>query len=363
MSDFKVGDKVKCVRDDRASKLISGKIYTITSVVAGITPTGGSSVCVDGIRDDWWYADRFELIPQPADSPDDWVEITDPNHVPRVGVDWFEGPDRKRVLQAPHHVAYTVGYFANVSGGHKHYCRRRDYPQKPVEVHTGGPYVARSEYERVCVERDEGWAQAARIRDEAVKLAQARDKAIYDLNAVRATLEKRDAEVANLRHEQSVLLADLKDIEQTVIHLNKRVFADNPNGWPLVPVDPSCIPEGHRAAEVTCATAGKLVASSDGNTRHFNETHIVPRLVVEPIPTSPTPDALPRPEFPAWIRAGWWVAMDANGSWNMFENEPTDYDDDSSWYTTSGLTRSLNDVHTTDGMPINRWREAKWQIN
>jgi len=54
--------------------------------------------------------------------------------------------------------------------------------------------------------------------------------------------------------------------------------------------------------------------------------------------------------------------MDANGSWNMFENEPTDYGDDGSWYTTSGLTRSLNDVHTVDGVPINRWREAKWRI-
>jgi len=256
VSDFKVGDKVKCIRADSYGKLTEGKTYTITSIVIGFTNTSGSSVCVDGIRDDWWYADRFELLHQ------------------------------------------------------------------PVEVHTGGPYVARSEYERVCVERDEGWAQAARIRDEAVKLAQARDKAIYDLNAVRATLEKRDAEVANLRHEQSVLLADLKDIEQTVIHLNKRVFADNPNGWPLVPVDPSCIPAGHRAVEVTCSTQNKWVTSYNNQARLFMSNDEYPRLVVEPIPTPQAPDTLPRPEFPAWIRAGWWVAMDAGGFWYMSEDEP-----------------------------------------
>jgi len=69
MSDFKVGDKVKCVRaDNLCGKLTKGKTYTITSIVTGITYTGGSSVCVDGNRDDWWYSDRFELIPQPAES-------------------------------------------------------------------------------------------------------------------------------------------------------------------------------------------------------------------------------------------------------------------------------------------------------
>ncbi len=260
MSDFKVGDKVKCIRVDSYGKLTEGKIYTITSVVTGITITGGSSVCVDGIRDDWWYADRFELLHQ------------------------------------------------------------------PVEVHTGGPYVARSEYERVCVERDN--------LQEIVKV-----------------------------HEGILL--------DSIERHGKSVFVGNPNGWPLVPVDPSCIPDGHRAVEVTCATAGKLVASSDGNARHFNGTHIVPRLVVEPIPT-PAPDVLPRPEFPAWIRAGWWVAMDAGGFWYMSENEPIATEpvlgstaDRGTWNPpnmddirlTHGVTASMKAV------PCDRWREAKWQIN
>lgn len=78
MSDLKVGDKVKCIRVDSMEKLIEGRIYTVTSSTTGITDSVGnsigSSVCVDGNRDDWWYADRFELIPQPAESPDDWPE-------------------------------------------------------------------------------------------------------------------------------------------------------------------------------------------------------------------------------------------------------------------------------------------------
>lgn len=109
MSDFKVGDKVKCIRADSYGKLTEGKTYTITSIVIGFTNTGGSSVCVDGIRDDWWYADRFELLHQ------------------------------------------------------------------PVEVHTGGPYVARSEYERVCVERDALLEDVKELHREGAVAAAMRD--------------------------------------------------------------------------------------------------------------------------------------------------------------------------------------------
>jgi len=313
------------------------------------------------------YVTHIEQIhpPQPVESPDDWVTQ---DLVPsRRGIDelnWIFSGERhgswvpfRNGPPITHGVTDKCGDIGQVR------CRRRDYPQKPAEVHSGGPYVARSEYERVCVERDEGWAQAARIRDEAVKLAQARDKAIYDLNAVRATLEKRDAEVANLRHEQSVLLADLKDIEQTVIHLNKRVFADNPNGWPLVPVDPSCIPDWHRAVEVTCNAKGRKVVSYESQPIHLSGNDEWPRLVVEPIPTPP-PDALPRPEFPVWIRAGWWVAMDPDSVFWVFEYEPK-VDEQCGEYTSRGKCVLLSDDQLTPSMravPVDRWRKAKWQI-
>jgi len=314
MSDFKVGDKVKCIRVDSYGKLTEGKIYTITSVVAGITITGGSSVCVDGIRDDWWYADRFELLHQPA------------------------------------------------------------------EVHTGGPYVARSEYERVCVERDALLEDVKELhREGAVAAADNRARKISEeLTHVRRQLTSREESIDALnepcRNHEKRQTADQAENERLQKQINSQQdrIADlidrqseanrsNPNGWPLVPVDPSCIPEGHRAAEVTCATAGKLVASSDGNARHFNGTHIVPRLVVEPIPTPAPPDALPRPEFPAWIRAGWWVAMDADGDWYAYAKEPAEC---KAGHGDGVECLDLSDhvTHSMNAVPRYRWRKAKWQI-
>jgi len=297
------------------------------------------------------YVTHIEQIhpPQPVESPDDWV--TQDLECPRYGVDhwcWI------RLGKAPawHAWRNDNGHFDRYrhgdtdQSGHRQLhvrCRRRDYPQKPAEVHSGGPYVARSEYERVCVERDDALAQAARIRDEAVKLAAERDQ---------------------LKADQESLLADLKDIEQTVIHLNKRVFADNPNGWPLVPVDPECIPEGHRAVEVTRNTGGKLVVSPKRTIFMYNREHDYPRLVVEPIPTPQSPDALPRPEFPVWIRAGWWVAMDPDSVFWVFEYEPK-VDEQCGEYTSRGKCVLLSDDQLTPSMravPVDRWRKAKWRI-
>lgn len=258
------------------------------------------------------YVTHIEQIhpPQPAESPDDWVDLP-LDHVLRLGVGQYF------TVHGMWDVVHGLnGSLVSSLEMKRARCRRRDYPQKPVEVHTDGPHVTRSEYERVCLERDN--------LQEIVKA-----------------------------HEGILL--------DSIERHGKSVFVGTPNGWPLVPVDPSCIPDGHRAVEVTCATAGKLVASSDGNARYFNGTHIAPRLVVEPIPT---PDTLPRPEFPAWIRAGWWVAMDPDLLFWGFENEPI-VDEQCGEHTSVGGHMLFDDDQLTISMrsiPANRWREAKWQV-
>jgi len=278
----------------------------------------------------WYFQHDFELVspPHPAESPDDWVtqdvvrarpEIDQRAYQydtdPEAGLQW-DMAGQMKWDPMPMHGERGNGLTVHLR------CRRRDYPQKPVEVHSGEPYVARSEYERVCLERDK------------------------------------------LQDDQKTLLADLKDIEQTVIHLNKRVFVNNPNGWPLVPVDPECIPEGHRAVEVTRNTGGKLVVSPKRTIFMYNREHDWPRLVVEPIPTPQSPDALPRPEFPVWIRAGWWVAMDPDSVFWVFEYEPK-VDEQCGEYTSRGKCVLLSDDQLTPSMravPVDRWRKAKWQI-
>lgn len=167
-------------------------------------------------------------------------------------------------------------------------------PQRPVEVHTGGPYVARSEYGRV------------------------------------------QRELAN-----------------------ERASSGNPNGWPLVPVDPSCIPAGHRAVEVTANTEGRLVSGPKSTIFIHNREPEYPRLIVEPIPA---PAPLPRPKFPAWIRAGWWVAMDANKEWFAYDIEPLPDEADRDWYVRCNFTYVSNPTPSMHAIPTNRWREAKWQV-
>jgi hypothetical protein len=96
-----------------------------------------------------------------------------------------------------------------------------------------------------------------------------------------------------------------------------------------------------------------------------------PRLVVEPIPTPQAPDTFPRPEFPAWIRAGWWVAMDSGGFWYMSEDEPIASKPDPELPVDSGTWNppNMDDIQLTHGVtasmkavPCDRWREAKWQV-
>ena len=71
---------------------------------------------------------RVKLV----ESPDDWVEITDPNHEPRDGVDWFNGgPSGQWIIHEPRHVRSTLKEYQQSWPMGRFRCRRRDLP--PVE--------------------------------------------------------------------------------------------------------------------------------------------------------------------------------------------------------------------------------------
>jgi hypothetical protein len=67
----------------------------------------------------------------PVDSPDDWVEITDPSHMPRDGVDWFNGGSNNSwIVHEARHVRSTLGEYQKSWCGGKFRCRRKDLPAK-----------------------------------------------------------------------------------------------------------------------------------------------------------------------------------------------------------------------------------------
>jgi hypothetical protein len=131
------------------------------------------------------------------------------------------------------------------------------------------------------------------------------------------------------------------------------------SAWPLVPVDPESIPEGWRAVEVTRNVDGKHVALETGRPPHLCEsTTRVPRLVIERI----TPP-LATPEFPSWLNPDWWIAMDKNGTWCVYNEPPAKHPSMFGWH--GEVTVMLHADTYTDAMrrvPPNRWDEACWKI-
>lgn len=68
------------------------------------------------------------------ESPDDWV-ILDPvvyaDHVPRVGVDQFQGWDDSWTTQETYHSKDAIGKWHTATGGNQTRCRRKDLPPVP----------------------------------------------------------------------------------------------------------------------------------------------------------------------------------------------------------------------------------------
>ena len=69
------------------------------------------------------------MLDKPQESPDDWVEITDPEHMPRDGVDYFNGGTNDAwIVHEPRHVRSTLGEYQKSWSIGKFRCRRKDLP-------------------------------------------------------------------------------------------------------------------------------------------------------------------------------------------------------------------------------------------
>jgi len=204
MSNFKVGDKVRRI----------SSIEELT--VSDVDPSSGR-FC-DKLYGCWYWEADFEAT-QPVESPEDWVEITDPEHLLRSKTDqvyrtkeyndlsrfgWedVDGLGGRRLAEVNKH---------QFSGAR---CRRKDLPMKPVEtlLSSGGPYVARSEYERVCLELRRisadrinhiaDAANATKQRDDAIAEAvRIRDSSMTGLSLCNDEIKKLRQEVVDLRTE------------------------------------------------------------------------------------------------------------------------------------------------------------------
>lgn len=91
------------------------------------------------------------------------------------------------------------------------------------------------------------------------------------------------------------------------------------NGWPLVPCDPSAIPEGFEPVRVGAGKPGEVISLGNDWTysqRHAGPDAIVPRLIVRPIPK---PITLPL----AIVPHGWWVAKDCGEAVFVYSEKPS----------------------------------------
>lgn len=284
MSKFTVGDKVRCISSTGGMK--PGDVDTVTIA----DPSDGTMRLSE--HGGWWFRQTaFEHATEPAESPDDWV--TQDVVVRRVGVDecrWISielnqelpwVPTCSKDLAGLKHGSVNHPWRLEVR------CRRKDLPVKPTEtlLSSGGPYVARSEYERVQ----------------------------YDLNAVKATLEKRDAELTNLRTE----LANEK------------------------------------------ASSGQVIAGLRDTISVLSD-HIrqMDKMMHEPIPAARL-DPLPVPKPPVWLRAGWWYGYNSDGTWWVCDNEPV-------WSGTQwslrGWYKWLQKGDMRPAVDKSRASEACWQV-
>lgn len=104
---------------------LSGTGWAFISMLGGIT--------VGAAKKSGWveFRCRIEHAPKaatpPVESPNDWVDITDPEHILRKDIDHLEFPHKPGVKEPC--VGLTGERRANLASGV--YCRRRDLP--PIE--------------------------------------------------------------------------------------------------------------------------------------------------------------------------------------------------------------------------------------
>jgi hypothetical protein len=167
-------------------------------------------------------------------------------------------------------------------------------------VHCGGPYVARSEYERVCKELE----QRDKITEMTAVIDESGDEAIYiDGRHVESFGEIFPHDIARLSQGKPIIF---KSIE---------VMDDDRICWPKELSDLSVQPE-------------------------------------EPM--------IPKP--PKFLRAGWWYAMDNDGEWWAYKNKPEV--GDCQWVRNDcdGYDDYFSIKAMCGKWPLNRWQEACWRV-
>ena len=79
-------------------------------------------------------AGKKYVEPAPVESPDDWVILDQTiyaDHVPRVGIDQFQGWEDKWTDQDTFHSKQPIGEWHVATGGNQTRCRRKDLPPVP----------------------------------------------------------------------------------------------------------------------------------------------------------------------------------------------------------------------------------------
>ncbi len=77
--------------------------------------------------------------PAPVESPDDWVifdQTIYADHLPRVGIDQFQGWEDKWTDQEYFHSKQPIGAWYVATGGNQTRCRRKDLPPIPPKTRT-----------------------------------------------------------------------------------------------------------------------------------------------------------------------------------------------------------------------------------
>jgi hypothetical protein len=170
-------------------------------------------------------------------------------------------------------------------------------------VHCGGPYIARSEYNRqgeLLKKTSEALVKVERERDDAKKWF---DMTVDEIAQVRASLSHVEGQRDALLKERDSLKGDVEILKMFIEKLKEDL------------VSQGC------------------------------------RINMDGIPV------LKAPSPPAWLRKGWWYAMDKYGGWLTFPSQPSVTN--SGWK--AGGYSSLPEEYQPD-VPVERWREACWQV-
>jgi hypothetical protein len=351
---FKSGQKVKCI-DASACDLSQDEIYTVKSQ--------DEYVRLLGWGDNGYGPYRFELVePEP----------------PKSGIvagDMVTVPDGHG--HSPFGKAYEVlsideyGYATLMSGAWKMkvpVTKCAKVPQlESYNVHCGGPYIARSEYNRqgeLLKKTGEAMVKVENERDDAKtwfsmtvdEIAQVRASLNHVEGQRDALLKERDSlKMFNgkLKSELDTFHAEremLRTLKQAVVSLEQqRDFARQDNKElrdQLHNLNCSlpALQESHRLAQQY--------------KRELDELKVAHAALKKGLQTPPERPELKAPSPPAWLRKGWWYCMNSDGSWYAYEAKPSP--GKFGWH--GPLYTLILEKYRPPGVPVERWSEACWQV-